>query len=108
MRAWFRQHRQALGAALAKLTAQRSAAALNALVIGIALALPAGGYALLTGLRAAMQRTSLEPQISLFLRADLKRADAAALEQKLKGDARLRDARFVSREQALKDLQASA
>ncbi len=107
MRTWLRQHRAALGAALAKLAANKPAAALNALVIGIALALPAGGYALLSSLGALAQGMSLEPQLSVFLRPDAKRAEAEALGERLKKDARLGEARFIPREQALKELQAT-
>ena len=107
MSAWLRHHRQALAAALGKIAAQKAAAALNALVIGIALSLPAGGYALLGSLRAATAGAALEPQLSVFMRADAKRAEADALAAKLKGDARLRELRFVPREQALKELQAT-
>ena len=57
MKAWLRQHRQAVAAAFGKVAAQKAAAALNALVIGIALSLPAGGYALLGSLRASTART---------------------------------------------------
>jgi cell division transport system permease protein len=107
MRSWLRHHRHALAAALGKIGAQKAAAALNALVIGIALSLPAGGYALLDSLRAVTAGASLEPQISMFLRVDTKRPDAEALGTRLKADARLREVRFVSREQALKELQAT-
>ncbi|MEW6690807.1 MAG: permease-like cell division protein FtsX [Pseudomonadota bacterium] len=107
MRAWLRHHRVALAAALAKLSAQKSAAALNALAIGIALALPAGGYALLASLQALAARASLEPQLSVFLRIEAKPPEAEALGARLKADARVREARFVPREQALEDLQAT-
>ena len=73
MNSWLRHHRQAIAAAFGKIGAQKAAAALNALVIGIALSLPAGGYALLASLRAATAGASLEPQLSLFLRVDTKR-----------------------------------
>lgn len=107
MKTWLRQHRQALGGALGKIAAQRAAAALNALVIGIALSLPAGGYAVLGSLRAATAGASLEPQLSVFLRTETRRTDAEALLARLKGDARLREVRFVPREQALKELQTT-
>jgi len=107
MKSWLRQHRQAIAAAFGKLAAQKSAAALNALVIGIALSLPAGGYALLSSLRAVAQGASLDPQLSVFMRADAKRADADAVAARLKGEARVRDIRFIPREQALKELQAT-
>ena len=107
MKSWLRQHRQAIVAAFGKIAAQRAAAALNALVIGIALSLPAGGYALLGSLRGATAGASLEPQLSAFLRPDLKQAEAEALVARLKGDARVREVRFVPREQALQELQAT-
>ncbi len=107
MKSWLRQHRQAIVAAFGKIAAQRAAAALNALVIGIALSLPAGGYALLGSLRGATAGASLEPQLSAFLRPDFKRAEAEALVARLKGDARMREVRFVPREQALQELQAT-
>ncbi len=105
--AWLRHHRRALAAALAKFSAQRSAALLNALVIGIALALPAGGYALVSSLRALVGSVPLEPALTVFLRAEAKRADVEALAQRLKSDPRVREATFVPREQALKELQAT-
>ena len=107
MKAWLRQHRQALAAALGKLAAQKSAAALNALVIGIALSLPAGGYALLSSLRAVAAGASLDPRLSVFLRTEAKRAEAEALGKRLQADPRVREARFIPREQALKELQAT-
>jgi cell division transport system permease protein len=107
MKTWLRQHRQAIAAAFGKLAAQKSAALLNALVIGIALSLPAGGYALLSSLRHVTQGISLEPQLSVFLRVETKRPDADALGVRLKADARVSDVRFVPREQALKELQAT-
>ncbi len=107
MKTWLRQHRQAIAAAFGKLAAQRSAAALNALVIGIALSLPAGGYALLSSLRNVSLGAALEPQLSVFLRTEVKRPEADALGTRLKADARVNATRFVSREQALKELQAT-
>lgn len=105
MKAWLRQHRQAIAAAIGKLAAQKSVSLLNALVIGIALSLPAGGYALLSSLRAVAQGIALEPQLSVFLRPEARRPEAEALGVRLKADARLRELRFIPREQALKDLQ---
>ena len=103
MRAWLRQHRQALRLALRRLA---GGGALSALVIGIALALPAGGYALLDSLAGLATRASFDPQITVFLKSDLKRPEAKALERPLRADRRVAKLRFVSREQALKDLNA--
>jgi cell division transport system permease protein len=101
---WVRQHRDAFGRALGKLLAQRSASLLNALVIGVALSLPAGGYALLANLQGAAQRFTVEPQLSVFLRHEARRAE---LEPRLKADARIAQARFVSRDEALRELRAA-
>jgi cell division transport system permease protein len=103
MMAWLRQHRQALRLALRRLA---GGGALSALVIGIALALPAGGYALLDSLAGLATRASFDPQISVFLKSDLKRAEAQALERPLRADRRVAKLRFVSREEALKELNA--
>jgi cell division transport system permease protein len=96
MRAWLRQHRQALARAAARV------GLLNTLVIGVALALPAGGYALLESLRALTGRLSLEPQIALFL--DAKRTDVDALAARIKRDPRVLSLRFVPREEALREI----
>ena len=102
MISWFRQHRDAFARALGKLLAQKSASLLNALVIGVALSLPAGGYALLANLQGAAQRFTVEPQLSVFLRPEARRAE---LEPRLKADARIAQARFVSRDEALRELR---
>ncbi|HEX5767365.1 MAG TPA: permease-like cell division protein FtsX [Burkholderiales bacterium] len=100
MSTWLRHHRQALASAFRRLSV------LNALVIGIALALPAGGYALLSSLRPAGERLALEPRISLFLQPQAPRSHAEALGRTLRGDPRISAVRFVPREEALKELSA--
>ena len=72
MNAWVRQHARAFTAAVSKVRAQPMTSALGALVIGIALALPAGGYALLSNLSGLARRSSLEPQLSLFMSPQAK------------------------------------
>jgi len=96
MTAWLRQHRQALARAASRV------GVLNVVVIGVALALPAGGYALLESLRTLTGQLSLEPQISLFL--DGKRTDVDGLAARIKRDPRVRGLRFVPREDALREI----
>jgi cell division transport system permease protein len=105
MRTWLRQHRGALGRAVRKLAAQRTATLLNALVIGVALSLPAGGYALLANLQGVAQRFTFEPQLSVFLKPEAKRAE---LEASLRADTRVAALRFVSRDEALAELRVAA
>lgn len=104
MRTWLRQHRQAFVAAARKLAAQRATGLVSALVIGIALAVPAGGYALLESVGGLTGRMALDPQLSVFLRSGTTRPDADALAARIKSDPRVAALRFVPREQALKEL----
>src|SRR2546427_9884529 len=104
MSAWLRQHRRAFGQAMRRLAKATGLA--SALVIGIALSLPAGSYTLLESLRAIAARLTLEPQISLFLQPEAKRAEAEALGKRLRADPRVATLRFVPREDALRELQA--
>jgi cell division transport system permease protein len=104
MRTWLRQHRGALARAVRKLAAQRAATLLNALVIGVALSLPAGGYALLANLQGVAQRFTFEPQLSVFLKPEAKRAE---LEARLRADARVAALRFVPRDEALAELRVA-
>lgn len=105
MRGWFSQHLQAVQAALGKLVAQRAASLLNVLVIAVTLSLPAGGYVLLGSLQDIAQRFSFEPQLSLFLETGVKPAEREALEQRLKRESLIGAVRFVSREEALAQLE---
>ena len=98
MRVWLRQHRQAF------LSALRRLGVLNALVIGIALSLPAAGYALIESLRSVASRLTLEPQLTVFLAPEAKRAEADALGARLRADRRVTGVRFLPREEALKEL----
>ena len=100
MSAWLRQHRQALGVALRRL------GVLNTLVIGVALALPVAGYALLENLREVAGRIALDTQISVFLQPEARRAEADALGKALRADRRIVRLRFIPREEALKDLSS--
>jgi len=100
MSAWIRQHSRAFRLGLQKLSL------LNALVIGIALSLPAAGYALIESLRPAGERLALEPRIALFLAPQAKRADAEALGARLRADRRIASVRFVPREEALKEMSS--
>ena len=107
MRSWLRQHRRALIAALGKLAAQKASGAVSALVIGVALSLPAGGYALLDGLSSLAAGVTLEPQISVYLKSGSTKGEADALAARLKSDARIAQVRFVPRDKALKELKTT-
>lgn len=107
MSIWLRQHWQTLAMTLGRLARDPVAALLNVLVIGVALALPLGGYLLLQNLAGLAPRVSSIPQISLFLARDASPADIAALEARLKQTPGVSALHFVSREQALAALRQS-
>jgi cell division transport system permease protein len=107
MRTWLRQHGQTLVLTLKRLALNPFATLLNITVIGIALALPLGGYLLLQNLGGVAGQVTGRPQISLFLARDADKADIAALQTRLKQIPGVRALRFVSREQALEDLKQS-
>ena len=105
MTAWLRLHSMAFNATLAKLAATPFATLLNVLVIGVALALPAGAYALLINLQAAARNVSSDPEFSVFLSLDVQKADIADLELRLKGLAGIARVEFKSREAALAEFR---
>jgi cell division transport system permease protein len=105
MRAWLRLHGMAFGATLARLARTPFATLLNILVIGIALALPAGAYALLVDLQAAARGVSGEPEISVFMTLDAKKEESAAIGPKLREAKGVARVEFKPREQALEELK---
>jgi len=107
MKAWLWHHLDALGMTLARLARTPVATLLNVGVIGIALALPAGLYVVLVNLQDLTRTLASDPQLSVFLALDASRADAKQVENRLRQHSGVREARFVPREQALKELKAS-
>ncbi len=107
MKAWLRHHAQSLAATLSRLAQAPLASTLNALVIGIALALPLGGYALLASLKALSGGLATEPQVSVFLAPEAGRGDVAELDKRLRAMEGVASVRFVPRDAALTSLKAA-
>jgi cell division transport system permease protein len=110
MNIWFRQHRFALGAAMAHLRKAPGSFLFNVLVVAVALALPFAGVTLLDNVKPLSEQLSVDPEISLFLAADASRADAEALAPRLRQILRGSRARvdFVPRENALASLKETS
>ena len=107
MRAWLWHHLDALLVTLARFARTPIATLLNIGVIGVALALPAGLYVTLVNLQGLASTLASDPQLSVFLALDAPRAEARKIEARLRQHPLVREARFVPREQALKELKAS-
>jgi len=104
---WLRQHWQTFRLTLQRLARNPLATLLNVTVIGVALALPLGGYMLLQNLGGVAHQVTGNPQISLFLDRDANKGDIAALELRLKQIPGLRATHFISRDEALEAMRQS-
>lgn len=107
MKAWLWRHVDAFRATIARLMRTPVATLLNVGVIGIALALPVGLYVALVNLQGFVSAAASDPQLSVFLAHDADRADADRIGARLKQHPGVREARFVPRDLALKELKAS-
>ena len=104
---WLYLHLRAIGHALGRLAGQPLGTLLSALVVGIALSLPGGGYLLLDNVSSLVRGVSGTPEISVFLDVDAGAPDVAAIEQRLKAEPGLASYRFVPRDEGLRQLEAA-
>ena len=107
MRHAMTQHFGVLRAALRRMFASKLGGLLNILVIGIALSLPAGMYALLQNAQGLVAQLSGTPQISLFLAMDAQADDIDALRKQLAAHPAIHGAEFVARARALEQFKQS-
>ena len=107
MRAFFWHHLDALRTTLARLARTPVATLLNVSVIGVALALPVGLYVVVVNLEGLARSLGSDPQLSVFLALDAGPADVKRIAARLQQHPTVREARYVPREDALKELRAS-
>lgn len=107
MKGWLLHHRQAAALALRRLAATPLNTVLGALVLGIALALPAGGEMMLANFQRLAQRIAATPQISVFMALDAAKKDVAEIEARLRRHSQTREVRLVTREETLRRLKES-
>ncbi|MCL2590741.1 MAG: permease-like cell division protein FtsX [Betaproteobacteria bacterium] len=107
MRNWLTLHLRAFAYALRRLFGQPFGTLLSVLVMGAALTLPAGGYILRNDIATLMHGMSSKPEISLFLDNEADSAQADAIRRGLQDEPQLASFRFVSRDEALKQLKGS-
>jgi cell division transport system permease protein len=105
MRAWLEHNRHSLGLALRTLAATPFASLFSILVIGIALALPAGLYVALVNLDRLAGGVETRPEITLFLAADLDEERGRQLARDLAGHPDVAKARFVAKAEGLARLR---
>jgi cell division transport system permease protein len=105
---WLLMHLDTLRESMARLARHPVAAALNVIVIGIALSLPAGFYLGLNNLQTFSRQLSSDPQISIFMAVDATPAEVQATEQRLKSSDEIGRVEFIARDRALARLKRSA
>jgi cell division transport system permease protein len=104
-----RHHWHSLVHSLGRLRASPVATLLNALVIGIALALPLAGYAMLEAVQGMLgSLPSHQAEVSVFLVPQASAADIEELGRTLRRQDGVAQVRFVSRDAALAGLKRSA
>ena len=100
-------HRAALLLALRRLAAAPVNTLLSLLAIGIALALPAGGFVVLSGVQQAAREAAPAARISLYLAVDAERKAATELATRFKTNPAIKSWVFLPREETLARMKKS-
>ena len=105
MRAWLRHHGFSLTQTTRRFAANPFLMLLNVLVVGVALALPLGGYVLLDSLQQFARGIATDAQLSVFLAREASKPEITGLDRRLRGISGVRKVEFMGREQALAGLK---
>lgn len=107
MKAWFRQHRYALGVTLRRLALQPFSSLANILVLALALSVPLLGIAILQSVQPVVASFSTGPQITVFLQPDAPASAAPELAARLEREHAedISATQVVTRDQALARLR---
>jgi len=105
MTAWLRHHALSFSQTMRRFAASPFASLLNALVVGVALSLPLGGYVLLGSLQQLARGLAADAQVSVFLAHEASKVDAGEIGHRIRGISGVRGVEFVGREQALAGLK---
>ena len=107
MKNWFRQHWIAFKRTVAGMLRQPATSLLNLLVIAIAAAFPLALWLVISSVSGVVGKMPVEPQITVFLRSSATPGEIKALRDLDGKDARIARHRFVSKEDALQEMQQS-
>lgn len=108
MRAWLIAHAQACQRAVRRFWFEPAATALSVFVIGIAITLPLGLYAVFTNITNAAARINTDPNVNVYLAVNTSETEARDVERRLRGLPNVRQVRFVPRDQALAEMKRAA
>lgn len=103
---WFRHHRSSARDAWQKMRVAPVQSGMTALVIAIALALPAALYVAVDNLQQVSAGIESSTQITLYLRRDIAPQDIAVIQNKLRSRKDVEATTFFSADDALREYQA--
>ena len=107
MNVWLTQHAQALNLVLRRFKTNKLSTLLICLAIGVTLALPSIMYAVLDSVSGLANSVKSDSKISVFLALDRDENAEASIKTALDGNANIKTFKFVSKEDALSQLQAA-
>lgn len=100
--AWLLNHIRSLFFSLGEIIHTPFASLLTIIVIGIAMALPAGLYAVLQNMQAFSQQWNKSPTISLYLKQDISANAITTLQDNLAKNKYIASVKYISPEEGLK------
>ncbi len=104
---WFQQHAQALQLVLRRFATNKLSTLLICIAIGVTLALPSLLYAVLDSANGLANNVKSESKISVFLTLNHDDTAVGNITTALKNEAQINSFKFVSKDDALKNLQAT-
>jgi cell division transport system permease protein len=104
---WLRLHVHAMADALRRMAANPVASLLSVLVLGVAIAIPVVAAVFLKSMGPTTAGLDTEPHVSVYMALDAGEDDARRVEQALRSQPDVVAVKFVSRAQALAELQAT-
>ena len=108
MSAWLTAHAHACEQAVKRLLSHPAGTLLSVLVIGIAITLPLGLYAIFTNVTAAASRVNTDPNVNVYLALNATEAEARDLEKRFRARTNVHSVRFISRDAALAEMKRIA
>ncbi|KUJ83915.1 MULTISPECIES: permease-like cell division protein FtsX [Microbulbifer] len=105
---WLGHHREMAAEALRRFFATPMASAMTALVIAIALALPASLQLGMGNFQRAVAGWDGQPQLSVFLRREARATAVERFTESLRGNAAVAEVTYISPEEALAEFQQTS
>ena len=107
MSGWLNQHAHALEIAWRRLIAHTMGSLFTILVIGLVASLPAFAYLVVENVSGLAGKLDPEPKLSFFLKTSAGDAEVAAVKLRLSATANIASSRFVSKQEALAELESA-